>query len=192
MPLIPSQGLSLWQCIKSLPCMSEYRSGLGLTPSCVRGHITAEVRMGEKWSETLTILLHPSPLVGSVLDRVLVDANWVNGIFFHEILSGARIQIPQNWVSGRCRMTLPASTAYNAGELRFICDVDCLNEFGLFYVALFIAGNYARYFPDRWLLDIERSMPLAMVIEELCAAAQHRVPFLTLRELDQTLYAFED
>jgi hypothetical protein len=62
-----------------------------------------------------------------------------------------------------------------------------LNEFGYFYAGLFMAGNYARYYPDRWLDQIERSTPLALAIEELCSIAEWRVPWLTLCELGGNL-----
>jgi len=89
-------------------------------------------------------------------------------------------------------MSMPAAATHSSSQLRFICEMNSLNEFGMFYVALFIIGNYARYFPDCWLLDIEKSTQLAMAVEELCSIAQSRVPLLMLCELDRTLYAFED
>ncbi len=63
-----------------------------------------------------------------------------------------------------------------------------LNEFGYLYVAIYLAGNYARYFPDKWLLDVETSTPLSLAIEELCTMCEWRVPWLALCELDQTLH----
>jgi hypothetical protein len=77
---------------------------------------------------------------------------------------------------------------YNTEEVRFWTDRRCLNEFGYYYVALLIAGNYVRYYPDRWLRDVERSTPLAMAIEQLCAVAEWRVPWLTLSELRRIMF----
>jgi hypothetical protein len=66
-----------------------------------------------------------------------------------------------------------------------------LNEFGFIYVALFIAGNYARYYPDRWVSDVENSTPLALAIEELLAVAETRMPWLILSELSGSYHVFE-
>ena len=63
-----------------------------------------------------------------------------------------------------------------------------LNEFGFIYVALYIVGNYARYYPDLWMRDVERSSPLSLVIEELLAMAAQRMPLLTLSELAGTCF----
>ena len=60
-----------------------------------------------------------------------------------------------------------------------------LNEFGFLYVGIHLAGNYARYFPDKWLLDVESSSPLSLSIEELCTLCEWRAPWL------QVLYVAE-
>jgi hypothetical protein len=70
-------------------------------------------------------------------------------------------------------------------ELQFWSEDIGLNEFGCFYVALFILGNYARYFPDRWIHDVERATPLAHMVDELLICAFSRVPLLTLSELSR-------
>jgi hypothetical protein len=56
-------------------------------------------------------------------------------------------------------------------------------NFGFIYVALYMVGNYARYLPDLWMRDVERSSPLALVVEDLVAMAARRVPLLTVSEL---------
>ena len=74
---------------------------------------------------------------------------------------------------------------------RFFASPHPLNEFGLFYVALYIAGNYARYYPDRWLADVDRATPLALAVEELIAQAEQRVPLLALSELSRNYFVPE-
>ncbi len=77
-------------------------------------------------------------------------------------------------------------------EARFWLRNEPLNEFGFFYVALFIAGNYARYYPDKWLADVEQSSFLALAIEELLYLAEERVPLLALSELTRAYHIIED
>ena len=83
------------------------------------------------------------------------------------------------------RITLPASVTWSKDEVRFFSSEHPLNEFGLFYVAMYIAGNYARYYPDKWLADVDRAAPIALAIEELLAQADQRVPLLALSELSR-------
>jgi len=58
-------------------------------------------------------------------------------------------------------------------------------------MALFIAGNYVRYYPDRWLRDVVKSAPLAMAIEALCTVAEWRVPWLMFSELRRIMFVPE-
>jgi len=95
LPAVPLQGLSLWQCMKSLPEMYDYLNGLGIKPSSVRGEISSEIRLGNKWTSALTITLHPSPLVESVLDQIKIDPNFVDRVTFQEILGGARVRVSE-------------------------------------------------------------------------------------------------
>jgi hypothetical protein len=78
---------------------------------------------------------------------------------------------------------IPDGMTYSATEIRLWADETALNEFGFIYVALFIMGSYARYYPDKWLKDVERATPIAHVTEEMLKAASKRAPLLTLSEL---------
>ena len=71
-------------------------------------------------------------------------------------------------------------------ECRFWTNHKPLNEFGFFYVALFILGNYARYFPDKWISDVDDATPIAHVVDEFMALAYQRLPLIALRELGQS------
>jgi hypothetical protein len=73
-------------------------------------------------------------------------------------------------------------------EVKFWPEDQPLNEFGFHYIALFIAGNYARYYPDWWMRDIETSSPLALSVERLIHIASIKLPLLTLSELSKTSF----
>src|SRR5262249_30363468 len=83
---------------------------------------------------------------------------------------------------------IPSGTMWAANEVRWWPTPVPVNEFGYLYAALYIAGNYARYYPDRWLLDVESSSPLALAMEHLTSTASERMALLTLSELDRTYY----
>jgi hypothetical protein len=188
---IPQNGITLSQCLDAIPSMADYLNNVGMSPLSVRGIAEVTVRLGEQWSSEIQLRLHPSRFTDWILERVAVDANNVDRVNVTGALGGHSVRIRQDWVNGVVRMRLPQAIMYNSQELRFMCSESCLNEFGFFYVALFLAGNYARYFPDRWLLDVEKSTPLAMAIEELCAVSETRVPLLALSELERTLFVLE-
>ncbi len=85
----------------------------------------------------------------------------------------------------------PRSICMNEKEVFFSCADFDFNEFGYFYLALHIAGNFARYYPDEWVKHIERSSPLALAIDELCLYASQRLPLLLLSELERCYYVPE-
>jgi hypothetical protein len=89
------------------------------------------------------------------------------------------------------RFTFPSSSTWTIDEVRFLAQEYPLNEFGLFYVALYIAGNYARYYPDRWLADVDRAVPIALAIGELITQSEQRIPLLALSELSRNYFVAE-
>ena len=71
-------------------------------------------------------------------------------------------------------------------ETRFWACNTPVNEFGFFYMALFIFGSYARYYPDKWVKDVDAATPLALAVEELLVQADNRVPMLSFCEMSRT------
>jgi hypothetical protein len=105
-----------------------------------------------------------------------------------ELPSGGIVRWNEDPVSGGVKMTVPHGSMWTDQEVRFWPGQEPLNEFGYLYVALFIAGNYARYFPDKWLRDVERSTPLALAVEELISVANVRMPLLALSEMARVYF----
>jgi hypothetical protein len=125
------------------------------------------------------------------MNQLRADANGVERIDVYEAGLAATIIIRNDWVNGGVRLPFPPAASINTQEWRMWTNSPPLTEFGYLYVAMYLAGNYARYFPDKWLLDVETSTSLSLAIEELCAICEWRRPWLSLCELDQTLYVSE-
>ena len=87
--------------------------------------------------------------------------------------------------------SLPECTNGEDGQNFFHVENLPLNEFGYYYVALFIAGNYARYYPDLWIEDIKANSDLFFFLEILTEEATNRLAVLTLMELNRKLYIFK-
>ena len=158
----------------------------------VRGTMQLDFSVGPPWSSQNQILFHPSVLYPQVQELIIVDPNAVDRVEIVEGVSGCMIRIHNDSVNGSVKIPFPPAAMINTDEWRMWTNKPPLNEFGYLYVALFLAGNYARYFPDRWLFDVETSTPLALAIDELCALAEWRAPWLSLCELDRTLYVLEN
>jgi hypothetical protein len=63
-----------------------------------------------------------------------------------------------------------------------------LNEFGVIYVITYIAGMFARYYPEYWAASVDRHDTLSQVTFDCMDAAEERAPLLLLGELTGTEY----
>ncbi len=187
-PSVPNAGLTLADCFSCIPLMMDHLESTNLKSNLIRGRLISDVWPGTQWRAEHRIILHPSDLRDELIGQIKVDPNAVDRIEVFEAGLGATIAIYTDWVSGNTNMPFPPMAVLNSDEWRMWTNSPPLNEFGYLYVAIFLAGNFARYFPDKWLLDVETSTPLALAIEELCSICEWQAPWLALCELDRTLY----
>ena len=191
-PPIPDNGLTFEDCLSGLPLMQEHLSlTTNILGELIRGRVTSTVHRTEQWTQNIEVVLHPSPLYRELINSLSVPASYIDQIDLQDGDDTGRIYMHSNWISGHAPIPFPPASTVNTNEWRMWTNKPKLNEFGYHYVALYLAGNYARYFPDKWLSDVETSSPLALAIEELCAISGWRVPWLALSELDQTMYVSE-
>lgn len=188
---VPAAGLSLLDCLVALPGMADFLPEYRILPQTLRGRVVEDVHTQGKERTVTRFTIHPSPLAQQFLNNVLIEPGWVDRTDVHEMQSGCVFQFTSDPVNGAPRISVPHGSAWSIDEIRFWAQNRPLNEFGYLYVALFIAGNYARYYPDRWLSDVESSSPLALAIEELLAVAERRMALLTLSELSRSYFVSE-
>jgi hypothetical protein len=185
-------GVSLAECLNSLPLMIEHVSLSGMTPRFARGKCEMEIWEGENWNRVVTITFHPGVFNEQIFNDLRIEAGMVDRV---DIIGGPRtgmfIKMRSDFIYGRTAIAFPPAAMIDPLEWRMWANSPALNEFGYLYAALFLAGNYARYYPDRWLYDVERSTPLSLAIEELCSLAEWRVPWLSLCELGMNMLVNE-
>jgi hypothetical protein len=188
--LVPESGVTLLTAIKNIPGMISFLAQFGEGSNLVRAYVNADFDPAAKRSTT-SITIHPgnNANIAAFFDRVEFDANDIGGVEFTELPSGGIIKIT-NTESGLVRFRLPACTSDKFPNVYFCTSPiqDHLNEFGLIYIALYIVGNYARYYPDYWIYDLEKNTQLGMFIEHLLDVAERRIGLLTLSELARVFY----
>lgn len=183
---LPEQGISLAQALEAIPMLSDEMSAAGLSPAFVRGRCQRDNWPGELWRFNLHLIFHPNPLNAILLEKINLLPRAINRMSFSEIGEGLHVVIENDYLEA-VNIPLPPAVMVSKDEWRMWTNDPHLNEFGYLYAALFIAGNYARYYPDRWLADVEASTPLSLAIEQLCSLAEWRVPWLALCELEGCL-----
>jgi hypothetical protein len=184
---IPEGGLSFFDCIASLPGMLDFVRNYDLLPSIVRGQFSVVDRQdAQPNSIRFELIVHPvaPEMMVAFQAGVRVAPEFQGRLTFTAIPAGGGIY---RWTSfppdDLVTITLPHGSMWSQSEIRFWPTTPPLNEFGYLYVALFIAGSYARYFPDKWMRDIEETTPLALAVEHLIEIAERRMALLTLSEL---------
>ncbi|UWQ22751.1 YaaC family protein [Jannaschia sp. W003] len=184
--LLDEGGVSLLECIKLIPSLSEELARYGAYSSYARG-IISSTKSGE--CHSISVLVHPGPeeIISGVSENILVSPALVPGIEIEEFQSG--FALTANIYRGqKVNLSLPMVTSLTSGEVR-ICGVKTsINEFGAFLAALFILSNLCRYYADFWMERISAHAGIAMIAESLCSEYFKRVPALVLAELEGTLF----
>jgi hypothetical protein len=184
--LVPQAGLTLFDCLHHLPCMVQHLGINGVQSNIVRGRLFQQFQDDRV---TYRILLHPSTqlIFDKFCDNIIFHPDCVDRVNFNSAMAAGEI----SWVSTgehQVRVTIPSGVMLNRDEIHFWPEATSLNEFGFFYAALFILGNYARYYPDQWMVDVDRASSLALATERLLSGFAAPAPLLTLSELERTYF----
>ena len=189
---VPTKGLSLYDCLAALPGMAEYVGAQGVASRTLRAGLTVDVyKNTQQPHDIIKLIVHPSPLAADFIANIKIYPGDFNRVNLVDFPSGGLITLRNEENSEPVRFVVPDGTTWTQNEIRFWTERQPLNEFGYLYVALFIAGNYARYYPDLWLLDVEACNPLALAIEQLMSLAEQRMAWLTLSELSRVYFVVE-
>jgi len=185
LPKVSKRGFTLYDCLRRLPCMISHLDIVGEGHDLVRGK--ANVTWNGKQSTT-RFTFHPAPgTFPQFANNFLMRPCDYARVTIDEIEHGALVSWRADEEDGLFYRT-PASSMWNSDEVHYWLSDQPLNEFGYLYFALYILGNYARYYPDRWMQDVDRGSPLALAADELLSGAAWRVPLLSLSELARTYY----
>ena len=181
LPLLSEAGITLLECLSSLPRMRTVIYGYGIIPDMVRAKVTGTLRADN--SQITQIVVQPSTQenVDEFFANMQFNANYLEQIDLQHLNNGGIITLHGNY--GHCR--IPQGLAEDADNVYFWPRERPLNEFGMMYVALFICGNYARYYLDLWIRDVERHSAVALAVEELIHVAEQTMALLTLSELSR-------
>jgi hypothetical protein len=189
LPLIPESGITLSETLEEIPGMATLITQLGRTPNLVRGHVSKSVDATTRQTE-LSIIIHPGDKAktDAFFEGCKFNANDHTKIDFKELTNGGILKISHP-EADPVRFNIPSSSCDKFPTVSFVAeDEKGLNEFGFLYVALYIVGNYARYYPDFWIYDVEKSTQLGLLIEHLLNVAEQRICLLALSELSQVYY----
>lgn len=189
MPLIPETGITFLECLKYIPTMASTIASYNVNSMLLRGK---QSHSFNKQYYTINTIIHPNEkeLVDACLEMFEYHPASVPNVNC-ELKSGGAAITYKREISSLYPSRLPDCMNGEDGQSYFHTSILPLNEFGYLYVALFIAGTYARYYPDKWIKDIENSSDLSILIDELTLDAMRRIPVLLLSELKRSVIVFD-
>jgi hypothetical protein len=190
-PTLPLEGITLLNCLERLPQMATTLHVLGSVVKLVR---TTVERKHHKNVATLELMVHPArpDLMEAFAAQITFYPSADLGrVRIVEYPSGFGFSVEQVQGQMPSLRSLPYCIVTDTKNVWFECGSAQLNEFGLLYVALHICGNFARYFPDKWLDHVEQRSALCVVIERLLDVAAERLPLLCASELTGSLLVQE-
>jgi hypothetical protein len=182
----PATGRSLLDVLKGMPQMAEFLEIYGIIPDLVRATCSAR-RASQHDDPILHLTVHPTVphLASSFNELVSFAPRGAMRVLINDYPTGVGLSFP---LALDTPFQFPWAICTDLENTWFATRKESLNEFGLLYVALHIAGNFARYYPDKWLAHIEASSPLALTIDRLTDVAFERTPLLLLGELSQRCF----
>lgn len=183
--LVPKSGVSLQECFDSLPTMMHTLGSHSRSSTLVRAQMTTRIDVDKERSIDTTII-HPyhHEVLEKVYERFRYPPSVIDAVEVIESGSGGCvIRTTAPFEVGDHTTEAPFGFQVSTEEVFFSAENQSLNEFRLFYVGTYILGNYARYYPDFWMRDVESASPLALSAMEFLLQCEDRTPLLALSEM---------
>ena len=194
-PSLPAAGLTLLDVMARLPAMGEHVALLNIVPQFIRATASAQVTKHPTKGVTHRRVIQTHPMPDAMIDAFAAACSVAEGAQEHvKLIRKERsfiIMVTTDDNAPPVKMSIPYGAMWREDEARIFLADEPLTEFGLYYLGLFIASNYARYYPDQWVAEVEQNSFLALAISEMVQTAQHRVPLLCLSELARVYYVIK-
>lgn len=188
---IPLSNISLLDCLQHMPALHQFCWLHEIHSQMVRATIRRS-HNNQSMSGSFTMAIHPGhkEVYENVIDQIAFRPDCLERVQF--IDQGDCGNVIYNYDREYPLMfKLPSSCNIYQDQCFLYTKRAITNEFGYHYISLYMCGNYARYYPDFWIHDIERSSNLSMAIDAVMHSAEERVPLLALSELERTYFVLE-
>ncbi|WP_238242784.1 YaaC family protein, partial [Methylobacterium iners] len=125
--------------------------------------------------------------LNSVLNRFKMVRPNPDNFDFAEFGNGGHIQIRSDSFGFPVAKT-PDCCNTHEDEVVFCRNETPQNDFCYIYLALYMLGNFCRYYPDLWLKAVEQNYPIATSAERFIELIESKMPLCTLSEMSRTYY----
>lgn len=189
-PPLPEDGYCLLKCFQHIPGLSRHLPNFGVRETWARCHIRRD--HSEASGYTTFVQFHPADahLLSAIYEKV--HATVPESLTHSDFRSGRSYTFTRD-ANGDAEFIMP--NGIPLGDDTYIWPYSdnemSLNYFGWLYLASFILGTYARYYPDKWMQDIEQSNYIATAADAFYRITAAHAPLSTLSELSRVWFVPE-
>ncbi|MEI4482664.1 MULTISPECIES: YaaC family protein [unclassified Phyllobacterium] len=197
----PKSGFSLLDCFKHVPEMWEILPTIGEQSPMLRAEVQ-NIRQFDKSDKLVSIELrttiHPcdDELYEKMIEQFQFTPNSVSDVNYVKLRSGGAIQQRMNtrdYLLNAPRLPdqAPEAVIFRKNLLFLVGEGKVLNEFGYYYVGLYLLGMVTRYHPQLWISELKRNTSLSQLADQFVDIALVRMALLVLSQLDCQLIVYE-
>jgi hypothetical protein len=186
------ENANLLELAQSCPAIFADASDLGIKPRMARSSVNV-TRNIDQHNVTFNVIIHPTPsdVLDDVCKLIRFSPSCAELVVPMEFSSGAGFRITYPDDATYVHMKFPESFNIDRGFPLMSCEDLALNEFGTFYLASYISGMFARYYPEYWARASEASSLTFQIIDAMMSSALSRIPLLVLGEFRERCYILE-
>lgn len=194
---LPDRPIKLTDCFRHIPGLhssldAPFRSRL------VRGHVTDRFRAdanGKFKSIQIDTVLHPGieENIQGVVDQWKYPPALVPHVTIVPASSGLIFSLKLDAATAALgyQFKRPEMFLHRTDEAFFVGEGEFLNEFGYFYVGLFILGMIVRYHPQKWMGPVSKGALMTILSDEFIDLSLRRLPLLVLGTLTDRITLYE-
>lgn len=186
------QRLSLREVAEICPATFNESVDLGLKSRLARATLESKHNNNDR-TATFSLIVHPTPadVLNKISEKVTFSAQCVDLVVPREYPHGIGFKITYPDAADYVGIKLPFGLSISKGSVFFSADDFELNEFGIYYLAAYIGGMFARYYPEYWTRALDSGSQTFQVIDSIMSAALARAPLLLLGEFRDRCYMYE-
>jgi hypothetical protein len=183
--------LTLLDLACSCPTLFYERADLGIQSRLARARLAVDY-FQDRNLYILDLIIHPTAaeLVDQIGKRIRFSARCADLVQPKEFYSGGGFRVEHPFDADYVDIEFPTSYTLHGEECLFTAEEAPLNEFGIYYMASYIAGMFARYYPEYWARGVEANDRTFRVVDALMSHALSRAPLLLLGELGNKYYVY--
>lgn len=191
----PVARITLIDCLRHIPSLQQSLISYGFEQALARGRISTFDNFDVdgnriKGNRKYTIQPCRDEVRAGVMEKFTFPAQSYEDISIVYPPNGLILTI-DTLRNLELSLSAPEAFSWSKDDVYFVGSGDYLNEFGYFYIGLYIAGMITRYHPTHWIRELQTNSIATALVDELVDAALTRVPTLVLSALERSIFLYD-